>query len=103
MQWMPPIDGCLHNLPNVHSASNDPFLKGKTFLFCSKNFCTTDSTYNNAAVLIEQNFCRVGWLVNDLVGPQTNIYANTSNAAISDPALPSTNHAQIGKTGNEKT
>ena len=33
-------------------------------------------------------FSRVGWLVNDLVRLQTNIYANTSNAAISDPALP---------------
>ena len=63
----------------------------ENFLF-RKNFCTTNSTYNGAAVgqffLIEQNFSRVGWLVNDPLRPQTNIYANTSNAAISDPALP---------------
>ena len=43
-------------------------------------------------------FHRVGRLVNDrLQSPQTNIYANTSNAAISDPALP----GMLQKKGDE--
>ena len=93
------MDGCLRNLPNVHSASNDPFLKGKTFYFAETFAQQTQHTtvLPLGSFLIEQNFSRVGWLVNDPLRPQTNIYANTSNAAISDPALP----GMLQKKGDE--
>ena len=63
------------------------FSKEKLFYFPEQTFAQQTQHTKLGSFLIGQNFCRdwVGRLVNDPLRPQTNIYANTSNAAISDP------------------
>ena len=62
------------------------FSKGKLFI-SKKTFAQQTQLWEVLSNETELQ-SRGGWLVNDPVRPQTNIYANTSNAAISDPALP---------------
>ena len=63
------------------------FSKEKLFYFPEQTFAQQTQHTKLGSFLIGQNFRRdwAGRLVNDPLRPQTNIYANTSNAAISDP------------------